>query len=122
MRVGEQAIPLVSKLFRANKRLQDCLTTDSAHVTPGSRGQHVSLIQYAVLSLESGEISGVEIQSQTYGPTTARTVLAYKTRRKIINTAYQQTPDNIVGRMTMAALDFDMVLAEFAEFAQDNMP
>jgi hypothetical protein len=120
--VGEQAIPLVSKLFRANKRLQDCLTSDSAHVTPGSRGQHVALIQYAVLALESGEISGVEIQGQTYGPTTARTVLAYKTRRKIINKAYQQAPDNIVGRMTIAALDFDMVLAEFAEFTQDNMP
>lgn len=119
---GEQAIPLQSKLFSANKRLQDCLTTDSAHVTPGSRGQHVSLIQYAVLSLESGEISGSEIQTQTYGPTTARTVLAYKTRRKIINQTYQQSADNVVGKMTIARLDFDMVLAEFADFAQDNLP
>lgn len=108
---------LVSQLFRNNRQLQDCLLRDSAHVTPGSRGQHVALIQFAVLSLESGEIDGFEINSRLYGPMTAAVVRAYKIRRKIINTAYQNAADDIVGRMTIAALDREMVLAEFAKAA-----
>lgn len=113
---------LSSQLFRRNKRLQDCLVSDRAHVTPGSRGLHVQLIQFAVLTLQNGQILGNEIMSATYGPSTAALVLAYKKRRKIINTAYQKTPDNIVGKMTIAALDFDMVLEEFAKAAKDNLP
>ena len=44
-----------------------------------------------------------------YGPSTAAAVLAFKTRRNIINRAYQTKADNIVGRMTIAALDAEML-------------
>jgi hypothetical protein len=48
----------------------------------------------------------------SYGPATAAAVLAYKQKRKIINFSYQTTADNIVGKMTMAALDKEMLAAE----------
>lgn len=115
-------MPLVSKLFRDNKRLQNCLIIDSAHVAPGSRGQHVALIQYAVLSLEHGAITAHEIRNFFYGPTTAAVVLAYKRRRKIINFFYQNAADNIVGRMTIAALDKEMAIAEWADMAGFHRP
>jgi hypothetical protein len=35
-------------------------------------------------------------------------VLAFKRRRKIINFSYQTQEDNIVGKMTIAALDREM--------------
>lgn len=108
---------LMSNLFRGNRRLQSCLLDNSAHVIPGERGQHVSLIQYAVLTFEPGEISGVEINMRHYGPMTTKAVLAYKRARKIINPAYQSVEDNIVGRMTIAALDREMVLLEIAQAA-----
>ncbi len=115
-------MPLVSHLFKDNQRLQRCLVDNSAHVTTGSQGVHVALIQYAVLRLEGGAIEGREISGKYYGPTTAAAVLAYKTHRRIINTAYQTSPDNIVGHMTIAALDAEMVLAEFADFGRNILP
>ncbi len=119
---GEHNMPLVSQLFRSNQRLQRCLIEDSAHVTLGSRGVHVSLIQYAVLRLEGGEIEGSEITEKLYGPTTADVVLAYKTFRGIINPAYQVSADNIVGRMTIATLDKEMLLAELRDSINGALP
>ena len=113
---------LMSKLFRGNRRLQSCLLDNSAHVIPGERGQHVSLIQYAVLTFEPGEISGVEINMQQYGPMTAKAVLSYKRARKIINPAYQSAEDNIVGRMTIAALDRELAVLEIAQAAEIAFP
>src|SRR5262249_41293895 len=40
---------------------------------------------------------------------TAAAVLAYKRKRNIVNRTYQAQADNIVGKMTMAALDREMV-------------
>lgn len=114
-------MPLVSDLFRTNQRLQKCLTDDSAHVTKGSQGVHVALIQYAVLRLEGGQIDGIEITAKRYGPTTAAAVLAYKTRRRIINAAYQTSADNIVGRMTIAALDREMAVSELRDFGRSSL-
>jgi hypothetical protein len=39
-----------------------------------------------------------------------------------INTAYQKSADNIVGRMTIAALDREMVLAEFRDLSRNILP
>ena len=39
-------------------------------------------------------------------------MLAYKQKRNIINRSYQTKADNIVGKMTMAALDKEMLEAE----------
>jgi hypothetical protein len=106
---------LISKLFAGDARLNACLVDNAKHVTLGDRGPHVSKIQSAVLMLEGGKIAGSELEGRLYGPTTAKAVLAYKTRRKIINKSYQQSADDIVGIMTIRALDDEMVLSEMRD-------
>lgn len=107
--------PLASEIFRNNARLQRCLVDDAAHVTRGTQGDFVTLIQYAVLTLQGGTIPGAEMSGRLYGPATARLVHAYKVRKRIINTAYQTTPDEVVGKMTIRSLDNDMLEAEREE-------
>jgi hypothetical protein len=101
-------MPLKSKAFQGNAALEACLIRHSAHVVPGARGEHVGKIQKALVILGEGFISPTEISGRFYGGSTANTVLAYKTKRQIINRSYQQTPDNIVGKMTIERLDLDM--------------
>ena len=103
---------LKSKLFGGDKRLDACLVDNAQHVTLGDLGPHVSKIQCAVLILEGGAIAGEELEKKIYGPTTAKAVLAYKARRKIINKSYQTKPDSIVGIMTMRSLDDEMATSE----------
>ncbi|MEP6653699.1 MAG: peptidoglycan-binding domain-containing protein [Myxococcales bacterium] len=98
-----------SRLFRGNAALDACLAQDAAHVTPGAVGEHVQLIQRALVYLGDKTISGGEYRSGTYGPTTTAAVLRYKQRRQIINTSYQSQPDNIVGKMTIQKLDDEMI-------------
>src|SRR3954454_13771099 len=98
-------MPLLSKLLKDNPRLQACLTSDPAHVTPGSKGPHVHLIQLALMIIDRLPISAGEYNAQQCGPTTAAAVLSYKTDRGVINRNYQTTADNIVGKMTIASLD-----------------
>jgi hypothetical protein len=105
---------LVSRLFRNSDALQQCAVLDQAHLTPGSSGDAVALVQRALVVIEQADISETEISAKYYGDTTAREVLKYKTKRKIINPSYQTTPDNIVGKMTIASLDQDMVRREVA--------
>lgn len=101
-------MPLVSNWFRNNGRLQNCLLSDPAHVVTGDVGPHVALIQGALIALGEGAIATDELAAQTYGKSTAGAVLAYKTRRGIINRSYQTQPDNIVGKMTIQSLDNEM--------------
>ena len=105
---------LVSKLFRNSAALQNCAVRDQGHLTPGSTGDAVALLQRALVALVQADISETEIKTKTYGRTTAREVLAYKTDRKIINFSYQTKPDNIVGKMTIARLDREMSQLEAA--------
>ena len=58
--------------------------------------------------LDGAAIDAGEIRGRNYGASTASAVLKYKTKRKIINTSYQTKADNIVGKMTIAALDKEM--------------
>jgi hypothetical protein len=106
-------MPLASNLFSNNPRLEDCLVDHQAHVTVGSVGEHVRLIQIAVTYIDGGTIDAGELATQTYGESTAAAVLAYKKRRKIINPTYQTTEDNIVGKMTIASLDKEMFDREY---------
>jgi hypothetical protein len=96
---------LRSRHFRGNRRLEDCLVSDPAHVTSGQRGEHVSLIQYALLRLQVSAIEERELRQKEYGKTTADAVLKFKKSFDIVNRSYQTTPDKIVGKMTIAALD-----------------
>ena len=103
---------LRSNLFAREQRLQACLVDPSAHLTPGCKGFFVALVQFALVTLDGASIDGREMQAMIYGPSTARAVLTYKTRRKIVNYSYQQSADNIVGKMTIAALDREMAIYE----------
>jgi hypothetical protein len=101
-------MPLESELLRGVPELEACLILNAAHVVPGARGAHVGKIQKALVILGVGVIGPAEIKSGLYGETTSAAVLAFKIRRHIINTSYQHAPDNIVGIMTIRALDKEM--------------
>jgi hypothetical protein len=102
-------MPLRSRLFAGDPALEACLVKDSAHVTRGSQGDHVSKIQGVVMFLDGSTINEAEINSKTYGSSTAAAVLAYKQKRRIINFSYQKQADDIVGKMTIKALDDELV-------------
>jgi len=99
---------LQSQLFAGDQKLEAAATVDSAHITPGATGDHVRKIQQALIELDGANINADGV----YGPATAAAVLAFKMKRNIVNRAYQTQPDNIVGKMTMAALDAEMLQKE----------
>jgi peptidoglycan hydrolase-like protein with peptidoglycan-binding domain len=103
---------LQSQLFRGDPKLEAAAVSDPAHVVPGAVGDHVGKIQQALITLDGAVIDQLELIETRYGPSTASAVLAYKTKRGIINRAYQIKPDNIVGKMTMASLDSEMLNVE----------
>jgi hypothetical protein len=100
---------LRSKLFAGDRKLAAAQVSDPAHLVRGTVGPHVNKVQMALFAIDALPIDAQEFRRKIYGPMTARAVLAYKTRRKIINRAYQQKPDDIVGKMTITRLDEDMV-------------
>jgi hypothetical protein len=99
---------LTSSLFKGDRALEACAVQDSAHVTPGAVGEHVAKIQFALSALDGLQIDRAELLKHQYGRSTAAAVLAYKKKRQIINRSYQSVPDDIVGKMTIAALDHEM--------------
>jgi hypothetical protein len=108
---------LRSHAFRNVPRLQACLVDDASHVPPGSKGSYVLRIQQALTVLghvprNQWSFFEKEATNEWYGPVTANVVLDYKTRHQIINRSYQTRPDNIVGKMTIRALDDEMVAYE----------
>jgi hypothetical protein len=108
----EVALALRSITFKDDGALQQCLLLDSAHVVPGATGLHVARIQSALLLLDRAAISTAELRSKSYGPTTTAAVLAFKRKRNIINTSYQTQADDIVGKMTIARLDDEILAVE----------
>jgi hypothetical protein len=105
---------LKSNLFAGDARLEACAISNPDHVTPGATGPHVRKIQGAVMALDTEVIDRIEIEAARYGPSTARAVLAYKKKRDIVNRSYQSQADDIVGIMTIKALD-DELLARQVE-------
>ena len=103
---------LVSMLLSGDAQLQRCAVEDPAHVTEGQKGPHVRLIQLALAITDNADIAGAEFASSSYGPSTTAAVLAYKTKRQIINRSYQSKPDAIVGKMTIASLDAEVAARE----------
>ena len=99
---------LQSRLFRGDPKLEAAAVSSSAHITPGAIGDHVVKIQFALTKLDGASLD----QDGVYGPETAGAVLAYKQKRKIINRSYESQADNIVGIMTMASLDKEMLAQE----------
>ncbi|MEA2915928.1 MAG: hypothetical protein QOJ15_8009 [Bradyrhizobium sp.] len=104
-------MPLKSKLLSGDPQLEACLVSDPAHITPGSRGDHVARIQLALNQLDDAELAFDGI----YGLATAQAVTDYKNdpSRRILQSS-QKTADNIVGKRTIASLDSEMLAAEQA--------
>jgi hypothetical protein len=99
---------LQSQLFQGDGQLEAAATIDRGHILPGASGPQVKKIQLALSLLDDAKISPHEALFGLYGATTARSVLEYKRKRKIINYSYQSTADDIVGKMTMSSLDGEM--------------
>jgi peptidoglycan hydrolase-like protein with peptidoglycan-binding domain len=96
---------LQSKLFAGDPKLEAAAVSDPAHIFQGARGEFVRKIQLALIWLDGADIAADGI----FGPKTAAAVLAFKQKRDIVNRSYQSQADNIVGKMTMAALDQEIV-------------
>ena len=101
---------LQSKFFRGDARLEAAAISDPAHITLGAKGPHVGKIQQALIELDDATLT-VDL---IYGPATAAAVKAYKRARSIIDRRRQTQADDIVGIMTMNALDSEMLAAENA--------
>ena len=110
-------MPLQSQLFRGDAKLEAAAMSDTAHIVPGATGEHVRKIQLALIQLDGATIALDGI----YGPATAAAVLAYKQKRNIINRSYQTKADNIVGKMTMASLDQEMLDIEKRRQSADSV-
>lgn len=108
-------MPLVSKLFTdpIDADLEACLIDDKAHITPGSRGEHVRKIQIALnrLSEGTGRNEVFLAMDGNYGPRTAEAVKRYKNARNILQ-PWQKTADDIVGKRTIQSLDTEMDFLE----------
>ncbi len=102
-------MPLRSQLFRNDARLQGCLVEDRWHVTQGCAGDYVHRIQMALMQLTGARIQAGELAAKRYGASTAAAVLSYKQDRDIVNRSYQSQADDIVGKMTIAALDEEIL-------------
>jgi hypothetical protein len=109
-------MPLSSQLFRGDPALEAAADDDAAHIVQGARGPHVVKIQTALNTLDD---AGLDADG-AYGPATANAVLRYKTKRNIVNRSYQTSADNIVGKMTIAALDREMLQRESIPIIPSN--
>jgi hypothetical protein len=103
---------LQSQLFSGDPKLEAAANSNPDHITPGAVGEHVSKIQRALIAVNDADINTDELQAERYGPSTADAVLSYKQKRSIINFSYETQADNIVGVMTIAALDKEMLKKE----------
>jgi hypothetical protein len=103
---------LKCKLFKGNPMLEACAVRNPAHITKGAVGPHVAKIQTALVRLDGAVIYSTELKACRYGGSTAGAVLKYKQRRTIINRSYQTQADDIVGIMTIAKMDEEMVAWE----------
>lgn len=105
---------LQSRLFRGDPKLEAAAVSNPAHIVAGATGDHVAKLQHALLVLGDAGIEPAEQVAKRYGPSTANAVLSFKTKRNIVNRSYQTQADNIVGIMTMVALDKGMLESEEA--------
>ncbi|MGA0594852.1 peptidoglycan-binding domain-containing protein [Enterovirga sp. CN4-39] len=99
---------LRSKLLAGDTKLEAAAVSDPDHIMQGASGDHVKKIQLALNQLDDAQLSA----DGQFGGRTAAAVLKFKQKRDIVNRSYQTQADNIVGKMTMAALDAEMFASE----------
>lgn len=106
-----------SRLFAGDPKLEAAAASDPAHIMRGAVGDHVRKIQIALIRLAGAQL---EADGQ-FGPRTEAAVLAFKRQRNIVNRSYQSQADAIVGKITMAVLDKEMVeLEKGSEIRQEG--
>jgi hypothetical protein len=102
-----------SETFKGDRKLEACAAYDSAHIKlerPNVHGEHIAKIQNALTTLiPLQRIAQQELDQKRFGPSTEEAVYQYKKSRNIINLSYQRAPDKIVGKMTIRALDEELV-------------
>lgn len=96
--------------FKDDPALEACAVRDDAHILQGWNdvGGHVLKVQQALTALDGLDISSTELAARRYGSSTANAVLKFKAKRRIINFGYQTQADNIVGKMTIKAMDQEL--------------
>jgi hypothetical protein len=99
-------------LFANDPKLEAAAVSNPAHIFRGASGPHVSKVQRALFSVDDAVINKSELTAKFFGETTENAVLDYKRKRNIVNTTYEKDVDPIVGVMTMASLDKEMVKFE----------
>jgi hypothetical protein len=111
---------LESELFKNSNPLKECEIKDSAHIVAdeppnrrgvNNRGPHIALIHTALRKIMSNPKFGLEEPNEEFGPLTAEVVRQFKLGPPmILNQALRQTtPDNIIGKQTIKALDKALV-------------
>jgi hypothetical protein len=100
---------LLSSVFQNDSRLAACAGAQDEQIGQGEVGSHVLAIQYALLSLTGGWISGEELDATWFGPTTATITLGYNAARRIFRPGFVGKPEPVVGRATLEALDSEMI-------------
>lgn len=103
---------LTSELFKGDGRLAACQLHDTDHIFLGAVGDHVAKIQMALFVSDGLAVGREDRYAKRYGPSTARAVLAFKSKRRIINRSYELQVDDIVGKMTINALDREVAAKE----------
>ena len=108
-------MPLRSQLLAGDAKLEAAAVSNPAHILRGAVGEHVRKIQKALGAVDDASISKPEVTGKIFGETTENAVLAYKQKRGIVNRSYQNSADAIVGVMTMASLDKEMLKFEASQ-------
>jgi hypothetical protein len=108
-------MPLQSDSLRGDRLLEAAAISNPAHILKPSTGIHVSKIQRALMQLDGAQIDKNELDLGRYGDSTESAVLRYKDKRNIINRSYEDAVDPIVGIMTMASLDKELLIKEQAD-------
>ena len=105
---------LESPLLRDDPRLAACLKAPAQHILRGASGAHVTRLQLALMAVLPGatlppaELPDlVRARSAQFGTGTEALVFRFKSEHDppIVNRAYQNSVDRIVGQMTLSALD-----------------
>jgi hypothetical protein len=60
-------MPLRSRLFAGDRRLEACLIDDKAHLTQGTRGDFVSKVHTALFLVDGPNVDAAELRAQLYG-------------------------------------------------------
>ena len=100
--------------------IQACADRHEAHILPKSQGHYIWLIKLPlmiVLKRLPGAIATPDPDDgRFFGKAMEYNVLQYKRIMKLVNHDYQNQADNIVGIMTIRALDFHI------RFIEDRVP